>query len=218
MDSIDKAIAERAEQNTDLWDELRLGKFTASTIHKLIGKDADKFTDGAMTYIMEKVAETITGEANEINTFAMTWGHTYEPHARDAFKLATGFELEQMGFVQYTDDSGGSPDDKVPSKNAVVDYKCPANSVNHFEHLLIDSVDYFKKYFKSYYWQLQANMLFTGCERAYFVSYDYRANEYKLFVFEMEKDEADQELLKKVIQSATEKKHEILNKLKSKIN
>ena len=51
------------QQGSAEWIQERLGRFTASEIHKLIpsGKGGNKFSETGKTYILEKLVELETG-------------------------------------------------------------------------------------------------------------------------------------------------------------
>jgi len=227
-DSITELL-ETVEQGTDMWGELRLGKFTSSTIHKLMSepktkeaKEAGELSETAKNHAHEKVAETMTGEAVESpNSLAIVWGHTHEPKARELFSLRSNIEIELAGFCEYGKDAGGSPDgifkDAGGKRDGIIEIKCPYNSANHVEHLLIDCQADFKQYFKEYYWQMQANMLFTGTHKGFFISYDPRMDsDSQLFTILIQSDIADQLLIDKKIEAAIKYKQQILNKINSK--
>ena len=63
-----------APQTSPAWHKLRLGKFTASQVYRLIGRDSNKLTKGAISYVMEKVRETVYKEEKDTPTNdAMVW-------------------------------------------------------------------------------------------------------------------------------------------------
>lgn len=180
------------------WIQDRCGKFTASEIHKLMQKGRNKdqyFGHGAMTYIRTKAAEILTMEPNNggrLNTIAMEWGNSHEYDAVQRFVKETGHEVQYFGgsdpqFIPFTDFSGGSPDGLV-NENAVLEIKCPYNSGEHIEHYLLNTADDLKSYAPEYYWQVMANMLFTGRNKAYFVSYDERFDSESLQIKILELD------------------------------
>jgi hypothetical protein len=146
----------------DTWRQERLGRFTASSFHKLMtgGKrpmtpvelearpKTEKrvtvdtlFGDGAMTYINEIIAEYITGEAAEQRDFKQTeWGQANELDAILSFQEATGFEVDYYGisnpkFFPYGKMGGGSPDGLAPKQDAIIEVKCPYCSSNHVAYL-----------------------------------------------------------------------------------
>ena len=227
-DSITELL-ESVDQNSDMWGELRRGKFTASTMSKLISepkskeaKDAGRLGEAGETLVATKVAEILTGEVTESpNTLAIVWGHTHEPKARELFSLRSKIEVELAGFCEYGKEAGGSPDgifkDADGKRDGIIEIKCPYNPANHIEHLLIDSQEYFKANFKEYYWQMQANMLFTGTDKGFFISYDPRMGEdEQLFTILIKADSDDHKLIDKKIEAAVKYKNEILNKINSK--
>lgn len=193
------------QQGTPEWDAARLGRFTSSEMSRLIepssrdmtedelkarpksGKgsrttkieDYERLSDGGMTYVKEKVAEIMTGQARvQGYAFPLVYGKDMEPYAAEHFEKKTGFELQECGFFTYTNHAGGSPD-RLVDDHAILEIKCPADSVNMLGYLMLtDHYDVRRDYFQ--YWvQCQSNMLFTGRKVCYFVAYDPRMIEEK---------------------------------------
>lgn len=206
-------MEQKIEQRTDLWDKERLGKFTASEIYKLMGTPKSKgdiFTATAYTYILDKVAEKLTGHAPIKNGEALVWGIEQEAQAKKWFTIITGKVIEGKGFISYNECSGGSPDGVV--EDGVIEIKCPYNTVNHLKHIL-DSNN-FRSNFPDYYWQMQMNMLVTETHKCYFISYDPRIDaEAGMYIKEIQRDENDIQLMIGKISEATQAKQSILNKL-----
>lgn len=205
---------DKVEQRTDLWDKQRLGKFTASEIYKLMGvpkSKTDIFTDTAYTYILDKVSEELTGFAPVKNGEALVWGIEQESQAKKWFTTITGKTIEEVGFISLNEHSGGSPDGIV--EDGIIEIKCPYNTVNHIKHIL-DS-DNFRSNFPDYYWQMQMNMLVTETQKAYFISFDPRIDsDCGMYIKEIERNQADIDLMVEKINEAVEAKKAIINKLK----
>lgn len=171
-----------------VWEKQRLGKFTASEIHKLMVKGRSKdqyFGQGALTYIQSKVAEIITGERTpDVSTNAIEYGRSMEPEAFAVFEQlypeagAVHFGISVPEFYPFGDFAGGSPDGFADPK-AIIEIKCPYNSTNHIAHLLMNSAKDLQSTSDEYYYQVQSNMLFTGKERCYFISYDPRVVQFE---------------------------------------
>lgn len=166
--------------NTD-WLQSRLGRFTASEIHKLFtgGRKKDElFGQGAMTYIRTKAAEILTQEIkDEIDFKQAQWGKDHEHEAWELFEKTTGLKGEYYGaanpkFFEFGDFAGCSPD--WDSVNMGGDFKCPFNSAEHLKNLCIKSADQLKDDRWEYYCQLQMSMIVRGWDHSYFVSYDPR--------------------------------------------
>jgi len=218
MDALDKQLAEVSGQRGSEWHQHRVGKFTASEIHRLMTDPRNKaqsLSEGAKTYVMERVAERITGvPCKQVDNFATQWGNDHEDEARMMFTMKTGLIVEQIGFVPYGDDAGGSPDGVIPMVNSGVEIKCPFNSANHISHLLIESNEQFKADFKEYYWQVQMNIMCNNAENWWFVSYDPRFPEAEqMFIHKVERNDADIENLKGKIKAAIEYAEFITTKL-----
>lgn len=240
-------IISLADQSTDMWDKARLGKFTASEIHRLMTDgtremtakelelmklanpkskakniaDVNLLSAGAQTYCLEKVAEHITGvSADQFSTIAMSHGTENEPIAREKFEKIMGLKVKQVGFVVYNDYAGGSPDGEFYTtdevKDGIIEIKCPYNSAIHIQHLLIKDQADFKENHKDHYWQMQSNMLFTGTQKGWFISFDPRAKDHALFMMLIKADPSDQQLIKTKLKVANDYKNEILKKINSK--
>lgn len=175
----------------------RLGCFTSSEIGKLMksGRSKDKvFGDTAMTYIMEKVAEIVTGERKQqAFSFSLDWGNQNEKDAfltfKDVMKLKDDeviyYGKENFKYFEFNEFSGGSPDGVT--SDACIEIKCPYNSSIHIETLIASKQSHWHVWAKNgwlkdfnpdYYAQLQWNMKCTGMNKGYFVSYDPRTVEH----------------------------------------
>jgi len=171
----------------DSWQDVRIGKFTASEIYKLMGAGRaknDLFSKTALTYIDETIAEIITGQAHEIGSpAAIKWGWENEPLAIATYQEMTLNQVEYYGkdnphFFKYNNFSGGSPDAIINGKT-IGEVKCPYNSANHIQNILgskeSNAQEWLKENREDYYLQLQFNMLCTGLKEGIFISYDPRA-------------------------------------------
>lgn len=195
------------------WEMERCGKFTASEIHKLLvkGKGGEYFGKGALTYIRLKAAEILTlvpNNGGRVNIAALEWGNAHEYEAVERFKKETGLNVEYYGggnpkFFSYTEFSGSSPDAIVPG-NAIIEVKCPMNSGEHLEHLLLNTAEDLKDYYPECYWQMVMNMICVGVRSGYFVSYDERYIDKKLQIkiLRFDIDEEDEARLKETIAEA----------------
>lgn len=237
----DKLANKWIEQGTPEWDQVRLGRFTASEIHRLMeptkremteaelkarpksGKgssaklvyDYSTLSAAALTYIKEKVAEVLTGQPNQQGyAFPLVWGKTYEDDACEAFVAKTGLIIEKVGFFKYTDHAGGSPD-RFVGDNAILEVKAPYNSTNQIEYLILtDHYDVRRDYFP-YWCQCQANMLFTDRSLAHFCTFDPRMKEdkHRLTHIEIPADAEFHDLIAKQIVRATAEKLKLIQLL-----
>lgn len=212
------------EQGTDEWRESRMGFFSSSEIHKLLvkGKSSD-FGDTATTYILDKLGEKISGKPIESqDNKATLWGKEQEPLARDWYCRLHGMVCDEVGFIKHPmiENFGGSPDGiiyKVGSGDeaGILEIKSPYNYSNHLNHLLIEDTEYFKKYYKEYYWQITANCLINGLDWAHFVSFDPRmTKQMGLFVMKIEPSADDASFLVERIELANKEMKRIADKLK----
>jgi len=203
------------------WMAQRCGKFTASEIYKLMGSGKkDYFSLVAKTYISQKAAEILTLEpSNRPNTMAMDWRQSHEYEAYTKFKELYGeinyFGGENPTFFSYSKYSGGSPD--ALGKDYVLEIKCPYNSSEHLNHLMMETDEDLKDGKPEYYWQVVANMIFTGKDKAIFVSYDPRFEpEYQLKTLKINLNFDDASLLKERLVDAEIHLDGLLKKINAK--
>lgn len=202
------------EQRSDEWFKIRMGKFTASSIHKLLSKPTTKtFQD----YILEKAAEELGAENDNPSSKAMRWGNDHEDIAIELYEHLMGVKVQRIGFKQlaFTDQAGCSPDGFIPELGKGIEIKCPFNIVNHMDNLTIKDQNTFKSKRKEYYWQIQMCMMCFGVSEWDFVSYDPRFDENTMITrLTIKADPADQAKLANAIREAILIKEEILKSVK----
>lgn len=199
------------EQRSKEWFEARLGKFTSSSIHKIMksgrGKD-EYFGQTALSYIGKNAAELLTGTMEEFGSKQTDWGEKWEPHARARYEMETKQQVIEAGFIQDPkfEYAGGSPDGLV-GPFGQIEIKCPYNSDIHLKYLKIDSYKDFEQAVKDagYHWQVQNNMRVLNSEWCDFVSYDPRYDwKQQIKIFRIEKNEDMWRELEERIEAATE--------------
>lgn len=215
---------------TAQWNTDRLGCITSSNVAKLIGKDPDKFTDGAMLYLFDRVAEIMTGEHRSIeNLYSIEWGNKYEPEAiellRKEFPKLWYYGKDNPKFFKISQLSGGSPDAIGEIGNIIFEIKCPENPANHVRYKGIKDGKALLKEEKDYFYQIHMNMLAVATETGIdymdtsgvFVSYYPNClNESdKLHIVHISPDKEVKELLEKVL-AKSEK--ELLNIIKTRLS
>lgn len=156
------------KQRSENWHNERLGKFTASEIHKLLGKQGLGLTGEA--YCFEKACEIVFGidEEESFISSDMQRGINLEPLAFDKFK-----ELKELDFIEVKEayffplgeNAGASPDGIVGS-DAVLEIKCPRSK--KFFRLVSDGG---KAIDSEHYAQMQMQMMCSNSERAHFFNY-----------------------------------------------
>ena len=191
------------QQGSAEWIQERLGRFTASEIHKLIpsGKGGNVFSETGKTYILEKLVELETGfPASEIYGPALDWGTEHEPMAREWYTKLTGNVVQEAYFEPYGTHAGGSPDGLV-GELGIIEIKCPFKTVNHFKYRMARKADDLPA---EYFWQIQMNLLCTGRSWCDFVSFDprVRTKELGIFILRVSAGKSEQELLKSRIADA----------------
>lgn len=176
-DNFDLAVSEAKGQQNESWHKDRLGKFTASkfgTIMKTGRSKSQKFSDGCMTYIYEKVAEILTMSPHIVTSQATEWGNDFEEEACLRYEQLTHQEVRKIGFLVYNEYTGGSPDGLIGEKG-MIEIKCPYNPANHAKCLVTGEI-----YNKDHIWQIQGNLMITDRQWCDFVTYDPRVQEESL--------------------------------------
>lgn len=167
------------DQNSEQWDSLRLGKFTASMFSDLF---MEKKTIGYQKAIIKIAYERVTGEGEE--SFSNKWtqrGHDKEPFACENYEILTFNETENGGFYEYDDWIGASPDRKIIGQNGGCEFKCPSFQV-YDEYLETKRIP------KSYFWQIHGQLLCTGWD---FIDYmPFSSPKLKQILMRVERDES----------------------------
>ena len=157
------------EQGSPEWLSLRLGKVTASRIKEVIANGRGNAPSKmAESYLMELVAEILTGESKPFfENDAMRWGTEKEEEARAVYSIKNSrFDIEEVAFIEHSEFIGVSPDGLV-GDDGLIEIKCP-NTTTQLKRALSDN------YSKDYKAQIQMQLWVS--ERAWcdFVSFDPR--------------------------------------------
>lgn len=244
-DIIDPLLATRhVSQNTDEWDKIRAGRFTASRMSELMAPGYRPMTqeelkarpktgtgskvtralapevlaDSAMNYIKEKVAEVLAGMPKPSSyAYPIVYGKEMEPRAIEYFSETTGLKVEPVGFVTFGDHAGGSPDGLVGEED-ILEVKCPYAIDTQIDYLMLTDQWDVQRMYPAYYWQCQSNLLFTGRKRCHFVTYDpnYLSKEHKMTHIIIEANSAEHDLICKKIALAVEEKLKLISLLTKK--
>jgi len=191
------------KQNSDDWDLLRLGRFTASSFKDLF---MGKSTAGYEKAIYDPVYERLTGESPE--SFYGKWmerGHELEPFAKEQYEIDTFNEIQDGGFWTMGEWLGASPDGLI-GKDGLFEGKAPAHNTQ-INYLISGELP------KIYYWQIHGQMYVTDRNFVDFYAYHPRLQPLAIRVHRDEK--VEQELISKLNESI-EKAESILNQLRSK--
>lgn len=174
------------EQGSAEWLLDRCGKITASRIKDVMATVKSGESASRKNYRAELVVERISGLPTEsFVSGPMKWGTETEPFARAAYSLHTGFEVEEVGFIDHPtiERSGASPDGLVGDLG-MVEIKCP-NTATHIAWAIAGIVP------PEHVLQMQWQMACADRMWADFVSYDPRMPEgQQLFVRRLHRDES----------------------------
>ena len=144
--------------------------------------DRSLLSDGAITYILEKIAASYGAREPIFFNSEMAWGKENEGAA--VLELCNKLKLDTSSSdVIYTssggnviwmsDKYGGTPDVDFPKLKANAEIKCP-NTKTHLYYKAFVNAKNIQNKLPKYYDQMQLNMHLTNAEMCYFFSYDPR--------------------------------------------
>lgn len=233
------------DQGSEEWENIRAGRFTSSDFYRLMefgkrpmteaelkarpkeGKgsqtkfvpDPSTMSEKGMSYIYQKVAEVLTGRPKPPSyAYPLVYGKEQEPFAVEHFERLTGLICTEVGFQPYTDHAGGSPD-RLIGEHSGLEIKCPFQSENQVQYLMLNDVYDLKRDYPEHYWQCVTLMLFTGRNHWHFATFDGRMQEdkHKMLHLELSTQSTmirdDMELIPTALTAAVKKKLEILQTL-----
>lgn len=192
------------QQRSDEWYEVRKGKFTASDFDTLMPSSRqgeNDFNQTQMKIIYRVASERITGEIiqNGFISKAMQDGIDREDEARIAYELTTGESVDQVGFIEFDEWIGCSPDGIIGESKGL-EIKCPQADtfLSYLQNpqLLIDE----------YFWQVQGGLLCSCRGTWYIMAYHpkYPINK-QLIICSVTRDEESIEKLRRRLSTAIEK-------------
>lgn len=201
-------IIHNLEQGSEAWKQIRVGKITASRFADVLANGkAGAPSKTRQSYLYELASEIITNQAADSFTSpAMEHGTLCEPLARIEYEEREGLPVEQIGFVQYNDMIGCSPDGCV-GENGLIEIKCPKTSTQI--QRVLDGV------FPSEY-QAQVQGQLWVCDRQWcdFVSFDPRIEgPAQYFKIRVNRDDAYIEKLKNGVELFITDLNKILERL-----
>lgn len=155
-------IIHNFEQGTPEWYNIRKGKMTASNAQAIGNK-----WKGLITYVNALMAEYYSSADKEHYTNKdIERGNELEKIARDMYELETGDDVQQVGFCEFDEYSGCSPDWLIGSDWGM-EIKCQSDPI-HFA-LITHGVEWIDT---KYLWQIQMCLYITGRKWRDFVSYN----------------------------------------------
>jgi len=178
------------EQYSKEWYLRRLGKFTGSQIGDLMVKGRKKdelFGATAMTYIYGVAAERDLATSYKIDDYLWEiyqnqvsvstkyteWGHDNEELAIEKYEDVTHNRCDEVGSVVHpTLPTFAASPDRIANVNGeatVVEVKCPLPKTFMKYKVEIKDNQSLLAVEPKYYYQVQAEMLCTGCKQADFV-------------------------------------------------
>lgn len=210
-------IIVEAEQRSPEWHAARLGLFTSSEIYKLMSepkKKTEVLSEGAKTYIMQKVAESLTGIVEEVPVNkSMQWGVDNEPIAKKWLSIICDFEILETKFIYIEGmNYGGSGDGWIREIDSALEVKC-LNTANHLTEIRsAENVESIRQNLANRYWQITSDAYLRNAAKCTLCWFDSRVpNDYGLFTKTWDIVPSDVELMLTKIKLANDYFNEQLN-------
>ena len=151
-------------QGSQEWFDIRLGRVTGSRFGIAKSK---KGVAGRKKYLYDLANERRNGKPTESYSNAvMQRGIEIEPEGRDHYEKINGLTVNQVGFIEYNEYIGVSPDGLVGDDGAI-EIKAP-NTTTHLETIALNRFD------PKYKPQVQGLLWVTGRKWVDCISYDPR--------------------------------------------
>lgn len=163
----------------------RVGRFTASEIHKLIGQGrgkGDMFSQTALTYIATKAYEAVIGYPEQGSRYlsaAPQWGVDNEPLALRLLSLQ-----KYNGVLLHPTINLAATPDALDISGQTHEVKSPYSFANTARFMQLKSTDELLNTTPEYFWQVIAQMVAANAERGYLHVYDARRDVANTIVFE----------------------------------
>lgn len=172
------------EQRSPEWITIRRGRLTGSDFHIFMGNSETK-----KNKLLQKACEKITGKSDDEHfvTPDMQRGIDLEDEAVFLYEMQTGNEVKKVGFIEYDEWLGTSPDGLV-NEDGLIECKAPKDSV--FVKQVIDD-----KIKPEYYTQIQCNLLVSDRKWCDYIAYN---KNFDLFIKRFERDE---DYIKKILEA-----------------
>ena len=197
------------EQNSDEWENLRLGKITSSNFDIIMANYGKAFGESAKKYALKLALERIKNSKSEYNysNAHMERGHEQEPIARMLYEDLYFTEVTNGGFFDcgfY----GDSPDGLV-GDDGFIEIKSVVDTT-HYANIKRGTID------PSYKWQVIGHLDCTGREWCDFISYcaDFPENT-QILVYRMHRHQVEQEI--KMLRERREKFNKYVEQIKQQI-
>lgn len=120
-------IIHPVEQNTPEWEQLKLGKPSASEFHKIVTPKG-KLSASATKYAYRLIAEEILQRPME-SLEGLTWielGKLQEADAAALYEFENDVKAERVGFITTDDRRIGASPDRLIGEDGLLEIKCVA--------------------------------------------------------------------------------------------
>lgn len=179
------------EQGGLIWKNARLGLASASRFKDVntepkskADKENGVLSATAKSYMLELIAEIVTGKQVELFGKPLDWGKDNEKKAQIEYAFEQGVVVDEVG-ICITDDLliGASPDGFIGTDGGL-EIKCPYNSANHIATVISGEMP------KEHMPQVQGNLWVNDRLWWDFVSFDPRIEgKGRLFITRIYRDE-----------------------------
>ena len=170
-------IWHEVEQGGQAWFDLRAGKITGTSAKELLvkGRGEDGIGAGLWTLIYKLAGEIVTGETDQpFDNYATMRGKSLEDLAVKEYEDTTFLSTNKVGFIQWGDYCGVSPDFMVDGDRGG-EVKCLLHT-NHLRYAHTKDID------AAHMAQIQWALFVTGFKYWDMVHYHPKAGRQKLII------------------------------------
>ena len=163
-------IVHNMEQGTEEWFQIKLGKWSASTIDNLFASP----TTASYRNLVRKIAyERLTGKRPEdFKSDFMNRGNEMEPLAVEAYEREKMESIELVGFCENEDHKSGCSPDGLVGEKGMVQFKSPKYSTMFDYFVKNESITDRQFLGRLYFNQVQMEMLITDREWSDYVVFE----------------------------------------------
>jgi hypothetical protein len=212
-------IYEQMKQRSEEWHNIRKGKITGSILKDLISAKTFKISNSktAEIALLKIIAgKYVSVDEERPGTPDKIRGIIGEPIARELYKkkyLPIDVELKEVGFIESDCKRYGMSPDGLLSDGGIIEIKCPIQA-NHLKAKYTNGKYLLEE--DGYILQIMmAFILDENIKYCDFISYneDFKKTDHKIFVFRIERNEEQVDLVKQVLFQALDK----LDKIESEL-
>lgn len=114
-----------APQRSEAWYKARAGRVTGSCVGAILGLDPNKTRKQVMRDMVRDSLGLDPEHSDFLENTIFAHGRHYEEGAKFDYEMESCQDVEECGFITYSDWLGASPDGKICGGRGIIEIKCP---------------------------------------------------------------------------------------------